>query len=195
MPKKKFRNCPCTPCGLIISGDIPMCAPHWELVPAAERDAICEAQRTGSFRASREALVKAIIYVNAALKQPSTINHQLPKALLLFLLLALGIGQGCMVARYSRTPASPCPCSVGQDPVGRGSCRALASTNQTESVRFSVWSCLMNEKAVKISVDKFTGKTHSGITIGSVEGAVDDDALKAIVSAAVETTIKAFLGL
>lgn len=41
-----------------------MCAKHWELVPAPERDAIFEAQRKGNFRASREAIVKAVIHVN-----------------------------------------------------------------------------------------------------------------------------------
>jgi hypothetical protein len=63
--KKRYRNCPCTPCGIIISGPLPMCAKHWEIVPAPERDAIFEAQRKGNFRASREALVKAVIHVNA----------------------------------------------------------------------------------------------------------------------------------
>jgi hypothetical protein len=135
-----------------------------------------------------DALASPII--NRAVPIPAPVSKSQSLIVSLVLLGLLFLTPGCMVARYSRTPASACPCSVG-----RGSCRALASTNQTESVRFSVWSCLMNEKAVKISVDKFTGKTHSGITIGSIEGTVDDDALKAIVSAAVEATIKTLLHL
>lgn len=171
--KKKYRDCPCTPCGIIISGDLPMCAKHWELVPAAQRDAIFEAKRKGNFRASREALVKAVIHVNAELKPT---GPTLPT--LLTLLAFLLFSNGCMVARYTRLPACAC-----------------AGTNDIGGVRFSVYTCLVNEKVAKITVDKFTGKTHSGITIGAVEQAVDDDALKAIVSAAVEATIKAFIPL
>lgn len=193
MSKKHFRDCPCTPCGIIISGDLPMCAKHWELVPAAQRDAIFEAKRKGNFRASREATVRAISHVNQEIaanaeqasnppepKQPSSFDKHIRPLLGLGILFLILLGQGCMVARYTRLPACACQGTNNLAPGG---------------VRFAVYSCLMNEKAVKISVDKFTGKTHSGITIGAIDSTVDDDALKAIVSAAVETTIKAIIGL
>jgi hypothetical protein len=88
----------------------------------------------------------------------------------LFVLFVVSIlGQGCMVARYDRT----LPCG--------------------DHVKFNVYSCLANDKVSKIGIDKTTKTTTTGITIGSVDHEIDNEAVEAItkgVTAAILEAIK-----
>lgn len=125
---------------------------------------------------------------------PPIINRAVPipaRVLLLLVSLAL-LAPGCMVARYERIPAR-CECAYTArliSRIGDGPSPCSCSTNQNDAVRFRLVTFLVNEKVAKVSVDKFTGKTHSGIVIGTAESTVDDGAVQAITAGVIEGVVK-----
>lgn len=180
MSRHNHHNCAVSSCGLIVTSDLLMCKEHWSMVPGPMQEAVTRTWRQGgaaAYLAARAAAVKA---VQAALKRGAPTGRTVTginTVAMVVAILAL-CTQGCMIARYQRLPACPC-----------------AGTNAVGGVRFNLYTCFLNEKAAKISVDKFTGKTHSGITIGTVDSTVDDEAFKAMVSGVVEGAVKGVLGL
>ncbi len=97
--------------------------------------------------------------------------------LLLIVLLTLSQG-GCVIARYTRSPA--CTCATNS---------AIASARVT----FSCYALFANEKIAKLAIDKSTKVTSAGVTIGAVETSIDDQAVQAVVSGVVEGVTKAVL--
>jgi hypothetical protein len=136
-----------------------------------------ECLRCGTTRAVSE---RGMIYTPAS-TAPSAPREVAPKTIasknrlrLLFLFLYLLLLQGCMVGRFNRETCSlrlPIP-PAGQD--------WGDVTPKWERVRFTIYSCMADDKVSKIKVDYSTKTTYTGISIGTVDHEIDNEAVEAM---------------
>lgn len=84
-------------------------------------------------------------------------------------------GAGCAQMHYQRTEYNQ-------------------ETGAVESVcSWTGWSCLMNDRMQKVSIDRVTKTTSQGLSIGEVSGEVDSESLEAIARGATEAALKAIV--
>lgn len=60
-------------------------------------------------------------------------------------------------------------------------------------VSFSAWSLFADEKLSKLSIDKVTKATSSGVTVGSVDSEVNAEALNGVTESIVSGVVKAII--
>jgi hypothetical protein len=152
------HTCKAPGCKAMIPTSKLMCHMHWCRVPAALQNAVNDTWRKGNkagYLAARAAAIRAL-------------------ASMIISLLCLPLFTGCMVSRLNR---ETCSLRLPIPPAGQDWGDAVP---KWERVRFSVYSCLANDKVSKIKVDYSTKATYTGISIGTVDHEIDNEAVEAM---------------